>query len=343
MKLPPEWWPQAAVMLTWPHAEGDWGDCLDQVERVFLNLTREIATRQRVVISAASVDTTSTLPLRLRDAGVPIESVSIYYCSSNDIWVRDHGPLTVMDEQGPILLDFQFNGWGGKYPADKDNAITTSLHSQGAFSETRIQHINHIIEGGAIEVNGMGCLLTTADCLTLDTRNPEISEVELEGYFRDWFGCSKIHWLRNGQLAGDDTDGHIDTLARFCSENLIVYQGCTDPSDEHYLGLNAMADELQSFTDHNDQPYRLCALPLPAAIYNAQGERLPAGYANFLVINDAVLMPGYDDPMDVIAAAKLAECFPGREIVTIDCRALVKQYGSLHCATMQLPAGTVPA
>ena len=341
-KLPPEWWPQSAAMLTWPHANGDWGDQIERVEQVFINLARAISARQKLIISVAD-EAIEPLKSLLSNADATMERISIYAAQSNDIWVRDHGPLTVLKNDQPHLLDFQFNGWGGKYQADMDNAITRRLHLQSVFGESSIQTIPRVIEGGAIEVNGAGALLTTANCLSLRSRNPGITEAALEDLFADWFGCRKIHWLRHGHLEGDDTDGHIDTLARFCSPTLIAYQSCDDEDDPHYAPLQAMAQELRKLRDTQGKPYKLCALPFPKPMTNAQGDRLPAGYANFLIINGAVLVPTYNDPADIKAAAKLAECFPAHEIVTIDCCALVEQYGSLHCATMQLPLGVVAA
>lgn len=341
MHLPPEWWPQSAVMLTWPHAAGDWGTSLSQVEANFVEIAAQIALRQALLISARDEDAASAIHAQLAAAHVNLEQVTIAVAPSNDIWVRDHGPLTVLnDEAGhgkARLLNFNFNGWGGKYPAGLDNALTDTLHQQGCFGSTPKQDIALVVEGGAIEVNGAGTLLTTADCLDLTTRNPGIDKHTLSEKLGALLGCQQVHWLSHGQLEGDDTDGHIDTLARFTGANTIVYQACENPADTHYAALQAMAEELKALRNLDGQPYQLHALPMPGAIYNAHGQRLPASYANFLIINAAVLMPGYADPADPLAAQILADCFPDREIVTIDCRALVEQFGSLHCATMQLP------
>ena len=335
--LPPEWWPQSAVMLTWPHSNGDWGDSLSRVEQCFVEIAAAIAARQQLIISAYDLNCQNRIREQLVEAGAKLANINFYIAASNDIWVRDHGPLTVLESDNTKLLDFQFNGWGGKYPANLDNQLTQTLQAQGCFSQSKLQSMALVIEGGGIEVNGQGCLLTTANCLTLESRNPGLTEQQLELYFSEWFGCSKTHWLRSGHLIGDDTDGHIDTLARFASSNTIVYQGCQNTQDAHYAPLSAMAEELRTFRDQDEQPYQLEPLPLPAALYNDQGERLPAGYANFLIINDAVLMPTYNDEADTAAAAILDRCFPDREVIGIDCRALVEQFGSLHCATMQLP------
>ncbi|MDX1496360.1 MAG: agmatine deiminase family protein [Salinisphaeraceae bacterium] len=337
MHLPPEWWPQSAVMLTWPHAAGDWGTNLPQVEANFVAIAAQIALRQAVLISAPNPGAAQLIRSQLQAARVNLAQVHIAIAPSNDIWVRDHGPLTIVDKDQAQLLNFNFNGWGGKYPSGLDNTLTRTLHEQGFFGTTAIQDIDLVVEGGAIEVNGEGCLLTSTACLDLPSRNPGMDTHSLGAKLGEALGCETVHWLSHGQLQGDDTDGHIDTLARFTDANCIVYQGCENPADEHYAELQAMADELAELRNPHGEPYTLNALPMPGAIYNAHGQRLPASYANFLIINDAVLMPGYADPMDSIAAQVLDECFPNREIVTIDCRALVEQFGSLHCATMQLP------
>lgn len=340
--LPPEWGPQSAVMLTWPHALGDWGTALPQVESVFIELATHISRRQRLIVSVQDSISREHVHVLLKSADADISNVAVYIVPSNDIWVRDHGPVVVMQDDQTILLDFSFNGWGGKYAADQDNLVTRRLHQQSAFGATPLRSIDRVIEGGAIEVNGLGYLLTTRNCLTLASRNPGLDETSLEGLFRDWFDCHTVHWLGHGYLAGDDTDGHIDTLARFAAPQTILYQGCDDPADEHYQSLLAMRGELANLRQADGSAYELVALPLPAPLYNTQGQRLPAGYTNFLIINDAVLMPCYDDSADAVAAEIMSSYFKNREIIPVDCRALVEQFGSLHCATMQLPMGVVP-
>lgn len=338
MQLPPEWWPQSAILLTWPHGDGDWGADLPRVEQVFVDLAREIAARQGLIISTHDDSLRRATEKRLRHAGVNMQRVHLYTAASNDVWVRDHGPLTIIEDGGLQLLDFRFNGWGGKHPAGQDDRLTAELHTQGAFAELPLQCLETVIEGGALEVNGNGSLLTRRHCLDRDSRNPGLSTADLEAVFHDYFGCHQVHWLESGLLSGDDTDGHIDTLARFTATNSIVYQACTDSADEHYAPLKAMEAELHELRDTQGSPYLLHALPLPSALYNAQGQRLPAGYANFLIMNEAVLVPAYNDPADAQAVSILGECFPGRQMISIDCRPLVAQFGSLHCATMQLPS-----
>jgi agmatine/peptidylarginine deiminase len=260
---------------------------------------------------------------------------------SNDSWARDHGPITVLEQNQPRLLDFQFNGWGGKYPHDLDNRITTGLHTHDNFGDTPLEHVEIVLEGGSIDSDGEGSLLTTRACLCHPGRNPRLSTTEIETRLRHLLGVERLLWLEHGWLAGDDTDGHIDMLARFCNPETIAYTACTDHKDEHFAELSAMHAELEGMTQRNGQAYELVALPIPQAIFNPQGKRLPASYANFLIINEAVLVPQYGDPADVIAHERLTACFPEREIIGINCRAVIEQFGSLHCLTMQLPAGVL--
>jgi agmatine deiminase len=247
----------------------------------------------------------------------------------------------VLCRNEPTLLDYEFNGWGGKYAYALDNLITRRLHTQGAFGAAPLETVNLILEGGSIEVDGQGTLLTTARCLLAPTRNHGRTRAQIETTLAEQLGITRFLWLEHGYLAGDDTDSHIDTLARLCDANTIAYVTCDDPADEHYAELQAMEKELQAFRTAAGQPYRLVPLPWPRARYDDGGARMPATYANFLIINDAVLVPTYDDPADQIALERLRDCFPGRTVIGIDCLPLIYQHGSLHCVTMQIPAGVL--
>ena len=339
--LPPEWAAQDGVLLTWPHTHGDWADHFGEAERVFTQLALEISRRERVLI--ACYDTAHRDHVRgwLADGGVDLNRIDLRIAPSNDSWARDHGPITVLCSGEPQLLDFRFNGWGGKYPSELDNLITPTLFRDGAFGDTPLESVNLVLEGGGIEVDGSGTLLATRPCLMSARRNPDITQTQMDGLLSEHLGITRFLWLEQGWLAGDDTDGHIDTLARFCDRDTIAYVRCDDSGDEHYEPLSAMEAELRQFTGATGAPYHLVPLPLPGAKFDAQGQRLPATYANFLIINDAVLVPTYDDPMDAVALERLRTCFPDRELVTIDALPLIRQYGSLHCVTMQLPAGAL--
>ncbi|HYQ90795.1 MAG TPA: agmatine deiminase family protein [Candidatus Competibacteraceae bacterium] len=336
--LPAEWQPQAAILLTWPHAHSDWRPSLTAVERTFTLLSTEISRRQAVIIACYDAVHRNHIQALLRATGAVVERIRLYCVPSNDAWARDHGPITVYRNGVPVLLDFRFNGWGGKYVHELDNQVTARLHSLGAFGATPIQSVDLILEGGSIESDGQGTLLTTSQCLLTPTRNRLPREV-LAQRLREVLGIERFLWLNQGHLSGDDTDSHIDTLARFCDPGTIAYQACTDSTDDDYESLQAMEQELRAFRTPAGEPYRLVPLPWPRPRYNEEGWRLPAGYANFLIINNAVLMPTYDDSADSQALACLRACFPGREIIGIPSLPLIQQYGSLHCVTMQLPVG----
>jgi agmatine deiminase len=328
-------------MLTWPHAQSDWAPILHEVEPVFTAIAVAIARYETVLIACHDESVRARVARQLRAAGVPDARVCLHVAPANDTWARDHGPITVLCRSEPTLLDFEFNGWGGKYAYELDNLITRQLHTQGAFGDAPLETVQLILEGGSIEVDGQGTLLTTVRCLLAPTRNPGRARAQIEMQLANQFGLTRFLWLEHGYLAGDDTDSHIDTLARLCDPDTIAYVACDDPADEHYAELQAMQKELQAFRTASGQPYRLVALPWPRARFDDDGARMPATYANFLIINDAVLVPTYDDPADDTALARVRSCFPGREVIGIDCLPLIYQHGSLHCVTMQIPAGVM--
>jgi agmatine deiminase len=336
--LPAEWGEQDAVLLTWPHPQSDWAPILTDVEAVYCEIIRSILKHQAVILTTPDPARTRSV---LSSAGIDSPLLQLFHLPSNDTWARDFGPLCVFQQGRPVLLDFTFNGWGNKFRADLDNLITAGLHKLGAFGGTPLLDGKIVLEGGSIESDGAGTLLTTSQCLLEKNRNPHLTLDQLDVLLCNTFGVEQVLWLHSGHLSGDDTDAHIDTLARFAPHRTIVYQGCTDPGDEHYLPLQAMAAQLEGFRTLSDQPYRLRALPLPQPILAEEGYRLPATYANFLIINGAVLVPTYADPADREALATIGDAFPGREIIGIDCRTLIKQHGSLHCVTMQIPKGVL--
>ncbi|EHQ53141.1 Agmatine deiminase [Ectothiorhodospira sp. PHS-1] len=336
--LLPEWAPQSAVMLTWPHEDTDWAPIMEEAETVFCRIAHEVTLRQGLVVTCQDETHEAHVCRRLTEAGVDMTRVITGLAPANDTWARDHGPITVLADGAPLMLDFTFNGWGGKYPAEADNAVTRRLHQQGAFGNLPLTPVDFVLEGGSIESDGLGTLLTTRQCLLTPTRNPDLDEAGIEAVLRRELGVERILWLSEGHLAGDDTDSHVDTLARLCSPDTIAHVVCDDPEDPHHAPLAAMTTELEAFRTPEGKPYRLIPLPLPAPIHDEEGRRLPATHANFLIINGAVLVPTYGDPTDAVSLTRLAEAFPEREIVGIDCRPLIHQFGSLHCVTMQLPA-----
>ncbi len=341
--LPAEWAPQSGVMLSWPDPDSDWGPILEPVETVFTAIVRAITRFQTVLLCVAPARL-ERLRRRLLEAGIAASRLRLFGVDYDDTWVRDYGPITVLENGRPLLLDFSFDGWGGKYPAGRDNRVSRALHGAGAFGDTPMQTLELVLEGGSIDSDGQGTLLTTRSCLLAGGRNPGLSPAGLENQLRRQLGVQRIIWLEHGHLEGDDTDGHVDTLARFCDAETIAYMRCDDPNDAHYDGLQAMEAELRALRQANGQPYRLRPLPWPEPRHDAQGRRLPASYANFLIINGAVLLPTYRSPAsDQAAVATLARCFPGREIIAIDCLPLIEQNGSLHCLSMHLPAGVLPS
>ena len=326
--------------MAWPHAASDWAPYLDQAQATFTEIIRHISRFETAVV-VVSEHETATVSRILREADCNLEQIRLQPLPSNDTWARDFGPITVFDNGQPLLLDFGFNGWGLKFAADLDNQLTRRLQHLGAFAGADLEICGLILEGGSIESNGSGTLLTTAECLLNANRNPHLDRVEIEQQLKSLLGAEHILWLENGYLAGDDTDSHIDTLARLAPNDTIVYVSCDDPADEHFAVLQAMAEELRALRTAAGREFRLIPLPWPSAHYDEGGQRLPATYANFLVINGAVLMPTYNDSHDDQALQAVAEAFPGREIIGIDCSALIQQHGSLHCVTMQLPKGVL--
>lgn len=334
--LPAEWFPQSGVQVTWPHEGTDWCDMLEEVTSCFVSFSKEILKREKLLVVVPP-----SLDVRHFFSEEEQKNLLCVEVNSNDTWARDHGAITVFNGGQRTLLDFGFNGWGLKFAACYDNQITGRLFQAGVFqSATQYQNrLNFILEGGSIESDGKGTILTTS-CLLAPNRNQPMTRQEIDQYLKGALGAERVLWLNHGYLAGDDTDSHIDTLARFCNEETIAYVKCDDESDEHFSELQAMEAELKTFCAYNDKPYRLIALPMADPVFE-NGERLPATYANFLIINSAVLLPLYGTQKDEVAKQLLQEAFPDREIIGVDCRSLIKQHGSLHCVTMQFPEGVI--
>ena len=338
VRLPAEWEDQDGILLAWPHLDSDWAPVLYEVEPVFVTIAATASRFGRVLVVAPEA---GLILSRLEQAGADMARIHLVQLPTNDTWARDFGPITVLRDGRPVLLDFGFNGWGLKFAANLDNQVTRRLGEAGLLGSCALQIPGLILEGGSIESDGAGLLLTTSACLLEANRNPHLDRAGLERELQHWLGAKHILWLEHGYLAGDDTDSHIDTLARLCPDNTIAYVNCPDPDDEHHEALGRMAVELQHLRNAAGKPFRLLALPWPQPCYDSGGQRLPATYANFLVLNQAVLVPTYADPADQTALAIIGQAFPGREIVGIDCRPLILQHGSLHCVTMQLPKGVL--
>lgn len=328
LRLPAEFEPQSFVQLIFPHEYSDWAPYLDEACRTFAEIATAIARFEPCLIVCDDIERVERyFPNR--------KNICFTQYLTDDTWARDCSGITTENGTECVVNDFVFTAWGGKFEASKDNAMTKAIAS--CYSAP-LRAQDFILEGGAIESDGNGALLTTAQCLMNPNRNAGYeSEAAVEAVLDTALGVRKTLWLHHGYLAGDDTDSHIDTLARFCDASTICYVQCTDTGDEHYEALKAMEAELKTFTDRDGKPYRLVPLPMTNPIYY-DGERLPATYANFLILNGAVLMPTYNDPHDAEALDIFKTLFPDREIIGIDCSVLIRQHGSLHCVTMQFPA-----
>jgi len=336
LRFPAEWEPQSAVLIAWPHADTDWAERLGEVEETYIALVAAITRFEPVVVCVADEDLQAYARARLASARIDMARVHFVEIAYDDTWLRDSGPITLRDGDGFRLLDFRFTGWGGKFEASLDDRLVEGLHEAGIFRKSERQSIDFALEGGAIDTDGAGTLLTTWQCL--HERHPEVARAELSARLADWLRQDRVLWLDHGYLEGDDTDAHVDTLARFAGEDAIVFQACDDPADSHHAELQAMAAEIAALRTRDGRPYRQFPLPWPQPIRDGD-RRLAASYANFLIVNGAVLMPAYGDPADAGAVAVLEKAFPDREIVPVPCRPLIWQNGSLHCITMQLPLG----
>ena len=339
--LPSEWHEQSAVQLTWPHSATDWQPILKDVTRCYLDMAKAISARERLIVVTPEPE---QVRLMLEEA-LPSESlqrVTLCKAPTNDTWARDHGFITLLTPDGPHLLDFKFNGWGEKFIADLDNQICRRMAEQNILSGQYEDHLDFVLEGGSIESDGKGTILTTSQCLLAPHRNQPLTQEQIEARLLATLHAKRILWLDYGYLAGDDTDSHIDTLARFCPDDTIAYVQCLDRGDEHYAELQRMEAQLQTFRTMEGAPYRLIPLPMTKAAFDEEGNRLPATYANFLIMNGAVLMPTYGNPeTDTLAEEQLRKAFPQHDIIGIDCQPLIIQHGSLHCCTMQFPVETL--
>ena len=322
-RLPAEWEPQEGVQLTWPHAGTDWAPILNDIIVVYHSMAREIARRERLIVVAPE------------DAARDCVKI---ICPTNDTWARDHGFISLVDDNGHRrLLDYKFNGWGEKFEASLDNAINRRLYDLVEIAGEYSDNLDFVLEGGSIESDGRGTIFTTSQCLLAPHRNQPMTKAEIEERLKRDLCAERVLWIDYGNLIGDDTDGHIDTIVRVCPDDTLLYMGCDNPEDEQYEDLRKMEAQLQSFRTLEGKPYRLMKLPMPHPIYDGE-DRLPATYANFLIINDAVLCPTYNQPdIDSEALRIIAKAFPDREIIGIDCCPVIRQHGSLHCCTMQFP------
>ncbi len=395
--LPAEWEPQSAVMLTWPHTGTDWKPYLADITNTYIDLANIITRYEQLLV--ATPDKSATWQT-LHDSLSPeqMDRVHLYEVDSNDTWARDHGPITMVMRKKqntwmtPIrLLDFKFNGWGEKFKWEKDNAINLQLYYQAAFNADLENHQGFVLEGGSIESDGRGTLFTTSQCLLAPHRNQPFTRENIDHQLKNFFNLRQVVWLDHGNLVGDDTDGHIDTIVRVAPHDTLLYIGCDDPGDEQYDDFQALEKQLQGLLTFEGYPYRLLKLPMPDPVFDngeqlitrgkdgvlrdaysgeiyqekkigreigcdkdcdngcgkqcknvPLGDRLPATYANFLIINKAVIYPTYNQPeKDEEAKRQIQLAFPDREIIGVDSLTIIRQHGSIHCLTMQLPEGAI--
>lgn len=350
-RLRAEWEKQEAILMAFPHKRSDWAEHIDEARECFCHIIEQILAFENVVLCVDNEDKqgmqilqdrfSSYLESNVLDSKARLILVSI---PTNDTWARDFGGIGVEESSKTNkIIDFGFNGWGLKFPACFDNQITQNLYKLSAHNSylaklfpTSPIKADLILEGGSIESNGNGILLTNTQCLLESNRNPHLSQAQIESKLKEYFGLKEVLWLTRGYLAGDDTDGHIDMLARFITPHSIAYIKCDDPNDEHYEELCAMERELQNLRQSDGTPYNLIALPFTQAIYDKVGERLPTSYANFLFINGAILVPTYGDQNDDKALEILSQACPQHQVIGVDCHTLILWHGSLHCITMQL-------
>lgn len=356
--LPAEWEPQSAVMITWPHGDTDWKPYLREITNTYLELSEAITRFEHLLVVTPIPESTRKM-LSERLSAEQMKRVHLYEIDSNDTWARDHGPITLVSRNRrssfivPIhLLDFKFNGWGEKFAWQKDNAVNLQLYYQGAFDAVLENHTGFVLEGGSIESDGKGTVFTTSQCLLAPHRNQPFTREDIDRQLKNVLHARQVVWLDHGNLVGDDTDGHIDTIVRVAPHDTLLYTGCDDPEDEQYEDFQALERQLQKLFTYEGYPYRLLKLPMPDAIYDegdrlttdkdSRGDRLPATYANFLILNGAVIYPTYHQPeKDEEARRQIQLAFPDREIIGIDSLTIIRQHGSIHCLTMQLPEGAI--
>ncbi len=323
-----EWERQRAVLISFPHENTDWADDLNRALTPFIRIAQAIAYQEAVYIICQDRKKISSL-------FCSTENMTFIEIPTNDTWIRDYGYISIKENNSVKLLDFRFDGWGGKFEASLDNSVNRILHQRGYLGTTPLESIDFVLEGGSIESDGEGTILTTSQCLCNPNRNGGLTKDEIEELLERYLGAKRVLWLDYGYLAGDDTDSHIDTLARFVDRETIVYMKCDNRDDEHYEALQKMEAQLKSFKRVDGKPYRLIPLSMPNAIYKGD-RRLPATYANFLITNHALIYPTYGDKRDREIGDIFKELFPNREIIPVNCLKLIEEGGSLHCSTMQI-------
>ena len=339
-RMPAEWAPHRGTWLSWPHCEASWPGKFAPVPGIFAEMVRLLAPHEEVHINVSGPDMAADVLELLRPFALAPGRVVLHENPTNDAWCRDHGPCFVqraLDGRAEqAIVDWDYNAWGGKYPPfDLDDVIPTRI---GAAYDIPVFHPGIVMEGGSLDVNGAGTLITTEACLLHPNRNPDLSREDIERCLRDYLGVRQVLWLGEG-IVGDDTDGHVDDLTRFTDQQTVVTVVEDDPTDDNYKPLQENLKRLASMTDQDGRPLRVVTLPMPRPL-DHEGQRLPASYANFYIANGVVLLPAYDPPRDEVARATLQELFPTRRVIPLDAVDLAWGLGAFHCVSQQWPALT---
>jgi agmatine deiminase len=337
-RMPAEWEPHEATWISWPHKEESWPGKMHIIPKVMAEIIWHLAGSEKVYINVGDAGMEEFVRGVLKESGIDLAQIDFYRIPTNDAWVRDHGPIFVVRESGSkrerAILDWGYNAWGNKYPPyDLDDVVPSRIANQWGMP---LFEPGIILEGGSVDLNGRGTLLTSEQCLLNKNRNPKLSKAQIEQYLRDFLGVRHILWLGDG-ITGDDTDGHVDDLTRFINPTTVVTMVEEDPADENYQVLQDNLERLRSMKDQDGRPLDIMLLPMPGRV-DYENQRLPASYANFYIANKKVLVPTYRHSNDARAISILQKCFPDREVVGIDCTDLVWGLGAIHCLTQQVPA-----
>ncbi len=346
-RMPAEWEPHRGTLLTWPHDDQHWPGLFEHIPAVWARMTKELSVGEEVHIVTHDQTTEDSVKAELKKAGAMNERVFLHRIPSNFAWARDHGPIVVKDAKGESLfLDWIYNAWGNQWKHDLDDEIPTLLAQKLGVKSKKVPMV---LEGGSIDVNGLGTLLTTEDCLLNPDRNPEKNKEQIEAVLKAELGLTNVLWLGRG-IAGDDTSGHVDDLTRFVGPKTVVTIVSDQPDDPDYAPLKENLERLKTMKDQDGNALEVIEILQPKPVYvnehaptkavhtPGEGFRIPASYANFYIGNECVLLPVWQDPNDEKAIATLQKCFPTRRIVPVDSRILTWGFGSFHCTTQQIPA-----
>ncbi|NPA13161.1 MAG: agmatine deiminase family protein [Aquificae bacterium] len=336
--LPPEWVKHRGTITTYPQAYETFFDRLEGAKDTFAKMVKYISLDEKVFINVDSGKEKEDLERRLKEVDANRQNIQIFINPTNDAWCRDYCPIFVEDNSEIVALKFRFNSWGGKYPYEKDQRAGEEI---GKLLGYKVIPVNMVLEGGSIDVNGEGCLITTESCLLNPNRNPDMDKNQIEEKLKYYFGVDKVLWLKEG-IVGDDTDGHIDDITRFVSKDTIITAVERDKGDENYQPLMENFERLKQFTDTKGKPFKIITVPMPDPIYYHYPDtdkpyRLPASYVNFYITNNHVLVPTFNCDKDRIALQIIQSVFPDRKVVGIHAYDILVGLGGFHCLTMQIP------